>query len=216
MACFSFSSKASPPGFVLFSAISLLLAGCGGSVNANASAKASSEGEADFDASGDGGVGWEQTPDTQNNPAGANGAAASAASSGGTLLGARHDLLIADGIAASCKCLAVIVGQPNTSKMIWTGRVPTIDSQSQIVIALGSEGIPCSEGTTGASYMGYEMKDGDVIVNVEEAVTGRPVTHGAIIPKPPAGKQIYIQPSGKIAYGRGMGGEARCAVGSGK
>ena len=100
--------------------------------------------------------------------------------------------------------------------MVWTGRRPTTNAQSQLVIALGSDGIPCSEATSGASYMGYEMKDGNVIVNVEAVVEGRPVTHGAIIPRPAAGGQVYVQPSGKIPYGRGMSGEARCAVGVGK
>jgi hypothetical protein len=201
---------------MLFGAISFFAFGCGGSVNANASAKASTDGEADFDAAGDGGVGWEQTPETQNGAAAGSETNGSSGSNEGTLLGARHDLLLAEGAPVTCKCLSAIVGQPGTPKMIWTGRKPIINAQSQTVIVLGSEGIPCTEATTGASYMGYEMKDGNVIVNVEAAVAGRPVTHGAIIPQPSAGGQIYVQPAGSIPYGRGTGGEARCALGAGK
>lgn len=216
MACSMNRTLFAAPSALIVCFATLLTSGCGGSVKANASAKASTDGEADFDAEADGGAGWEQTPETQNHSTTGDSNASGQGAQTPAMLGARHDLLLRDGAPAACQCLAVVVGQPGNSSLIWTGRRPVTNAQSQLVIALGSEGVPCSEAGPGASYMGYEQKDGNVIVNVEAAVTGRPVTHGAIIPRPAPGKQVYIKASGKIPYGRGAQGEAQCAVGVGQ
>lgn len=216
------SRRAAHSGGVVFAL--LLACACSGSVNASAkgSASASSEGEAnsDFESSGD--TAWD-TVDASQSEAESNANAAPSTPQMGssqpatkTLLGARHDLMLAPGAPQPCACLAVAIGTPSSTQLSWTGVRPTIDPATQTVIALGSDGVPCTEAGPGASYMGYVKENGDVIVTVEAAVAGRPVTRGAIIPQPDPGKQIYVQPSGKIPYGRGKNGEARCALGSGK
>lgn len=199
----------------LGAAFALLLAlGCNGSVNASA------KGSADGDLSADGDAAWDTVDASQSEEETARGATPSTPQSGQSgstaLLGARHDLTLAPGGPQPCACLRVAIGQPSSTALSWTGSRPTTDPNTQTVIALGSEGVPCTEEGPGASYMGYVKEKGDVIVTVEAAVAGRPVTHGAIIPKPDPGKQIYVQPSGKIPYGRGKNGEARCALGSGQ
>lgn len=187
----------------------------------SANAKASTDGESDanFDVEGKGA--WDQQSDSRRT-SGAYGEDGSSATVGQApvpdevpLLGARHDLLLAEGAKASCQCLAVVLGQPTLQALIWTGRRPTTDPNTQLVIALSSDGVSCPKGGSGGSYMGYRKQDGDVIVTVESAVAGRPVTQGAIIPRPDAGKQVLVEPSGDIPYGRGLGGEARCALGQG-
>jgi hypothetical protein len=193
---------------------------CSGSVNASAKAKAGSDGSS---ANAEGDAAWDTLDESQSEEQTSSGAtltAPQAASSQGgaemALLGARHDLLLTSGSPAPCACLAVALGQPGSPQFSWTGRRPTINPSNQTVIALSSDGVPCTEAGPGASYMGYEKIAGDVIVTVEAAVAGRPVTHGAIIPKPDPGKQIYVEPDGKIPYGRGKGGEPRCALGAGQ
>lgn len=206
-------------------ALALLLAvSCGGSVKAGAkgSASASSEGDADADFSSSGDAAFDTVDESQSEEETSVSATPSTPqmSSGKpttmALLGARHDVILAQGAPQPCACLAVAIGQPGSAQFSWTGNRPTVDPTTQTVIALGSSGVPCPEAGPGASYMGYAKERGDVIVTVEAAVAGRPVTHGAIIPKPDPGKQIFVQPSGKIPYGRGKGGEPRCALGSGQ
>jgi len=205
---------------VIFGLGSVLLA-CSGNVNASAKAKAGSDGNAESSAEGD--AAWDTLDESQSEEqtsAGATLTAPQAKGSSGAsevaLLGARHDILLAAGAPTPCACLAVALGQPSSPQFSWTGKRPTIDPNTQTIIALSSEGVSCTEAGPGASYMGYEKVSGDVIVRVEAAVAGRPVTQGAIIPKPGPGKQIYIQPDGKIPYGRGKGGEPRCAIGAGQ
>lgn len=206
----------------------LIAAACGGSVSANANANASSDSGADanFDAeskgsaNAEGDAAWDTVAATQSEEDTAASATPSqptspTASQETALLGARHDLTL-QSTTAACQCLAVVLGQPSSTGIVWTGRRPVINPQTQLVIALGSDGVPCSEAGPGASYWGYETKDGNVIVKVEAAVAGRPVTHGAIIPRPAEGKQVFIEPVEKIPYGKGLRGEARCALGRGR
>lgn len=191
-------------------------------MSANANAKASSDGDADANFDADGGAAWDQTDATQSEaetnenatlsqPTGPTSTKASETA----LYGARHDLTL-QGTTAACQCLAVVLGQPASTGIVWMGPRPTTNPNSQLVIALSSDGVACTEAGPGASYWGYETKDGDVIVKVEAAVAGRPVTHGAIIPRPAEGKQVYIQPTEKIPYGKGLRGEPRCALGRGR
>lgn len=206
-------------------AFALLLAvGCGGSVKAgakgSASANSDGEAEADFESSGDAAFDTVDESQSEEETSATATPSTPQMSSGQpstmALLGARHDVMLAPGAPQPCSCLAVAVGEPSSTQFTWTGKRPTIDPAAQTVIALGSSGVPCAEAGPGASYMGYVKEQGDVIVTVEAAVAGRPITSGAIIPKPDPGKQIFVQPSGKIPYGRGKGGEPRCALGSGQ
>ncbi len=212
-----------PMLFDKFSALSLLIAtssaslalpACGGSMSANAQASSDAGAEVDFDAEG----GWETTKDTLTSEQTNRGAEpstpqGSASFAPAPLLGARHDLSLGDGSKETCKCLAAAVGAPDLPSFVWRDKAPQIDAQSQRIVALASDGIVCTESNAGASYMGYELKDGDVIVKIEAAVPGRPVTRGAIVPRPASGKQIYLEPVGAIPYGKGLSGEARCALG---
>jgi hypothetical protein len=134
------------------------------------------------------------------------------------LLGARPDLSYGGTPTATCKCLAVAVGQPGDTSFHWSGERPHTSPDSQLVIALTSSGVACSEtrGTgLGASYWGYEMKNDDVVVVVEPAVAGRPLTSGAIIPRPLGNGRVYVRPSDKtVPYGRPASGSgAMCAIG---
>ena len=134
------------------------------------------------------------------------------------LLGARPDLSFNGSPSPTCKCLAVAVGQPGDPSFHWSGERPHTNPDSQLVIALTSNGVACSEarGTgLGASYWGYELKQDDVVVVVEPAVEGRPLTSGAIIPRPLGNGRVYVRPSDKsVPYGRpATGTGAMCPVG---
>ncbi|MFO0568473.1 MAG: hypothetical protein U0263_22620 [Polyangiaceae bacterium] len=123
------------------------------------------------------------------------------------LLGARHDLsLAADKRSAVCSCLAVALGSPGDAAFKWEGPAPAIDAETQLVIALTSEGVACDKAKPdqlGASYWGYKLSGDDVIVTIENAKNGRPVTAGAIIPKPVGNGQVYVRPASKaVPYGR--------------
>lgn len=134
------------------------------------------------------------------------------------LLGARRDLSLSPDVrGARCQCLGVVLGPPDTKGMVWRGPAPSVHPTRQTVIALSSEGVECS-GNAGeqiASYRGYSVEGGDVIVTVEIARAGRPVTQGAILPVPDGAGQIYVRPrNAEVPFGRGLDGAPRCALGS--
>jgi hypothetical protein len=156
-------------------------------------------------------------------PLGAEGAGdqssgGEAALSEAALLGARHDLALAgESLAPTCTCLAVVAGFPSNPAFFWHSIVPTISPESQIVIAFTSEGVSCDkadQGGLGASYWGYRKAGRDVIVYIENAAPGRPVTTGAIIPRPIGGGAIYVEPREKnVPYGLPLDGSGkRCRV----
>ena len=192
--------------------LSCTLYGCGGSAKARADTKtgADAQGEVPFDVDNSA---WDTTDQTYTEKDTARAARdAMTGRSEGVLLGARHDLFLKKGLSATCQCLAVLLGPPDTSGMVWTGTPPPIDPSTQTVVALGSDGIGCSKPAPGASYMGFETQGTDVIVHVEAAVEGRPVTHGAVIPRPVPGGHVILHPNGDIPYGRGAGGEPNCTL----
>ncbi len=125
------------------------------------------------------------------------------------LFGARHDLRLATSVEAVCECLAVAVGVPNSRAFAWQSVTPTIDPATQLVIALSSEGVVCDdepEGSLGASYWGYRTSNEDVIVVIEAARFGRPITTGAIVPRPPPGKRLLVVPvDDGVPYGKPRG-----------
>lgn len=135
------------------------------------------------------------------------------------LLGARHDLQLSDSLTQpTCSCVAAAVGMPNSSSFKWEDGVPTLDPGSQEVVALSSQGVACSaevpKDTLGASYWGYKVQGSDVVVIVENARFGRPITNGAIIPKPAPGGHVYLQPASRsVPYARPLsGGGNRCQL----
>jgi hypothetical protein len=134
-----------------------------------------------------------------------------------TLLGARAGLHLAKPSAAVCQCLGVVVGNPTDARFVWEGTVPIVSPETQLVVGLSSEGLPCpaaAQDSLGASYHGYEVAGTDVVIEVETARLGRPIAQGAIVPKPPSGARVLIRPvDGKSPYGRsGDGKSASCVV----
>jgi hypothetical protein len=136
----------------------------------------------------------------------------------GPLLGARRDLtLVAERAPLSCSCLKLGLGSPTDGAFRWKGTPPAIDPKTQLVVGLSSEGMTCTQpkGSLGASYWGYRQSGNDVVVLVESAVKGRPMTAGAIIPKPFADGQVFVAPAfRREPYGRGPKGETRCKLGN--
>jgi len=135
------------------------------------------------------------------------------------LLGARHDVRFSAAPAATCRCLAVALGGANDAGISWRSQVPELDPTTQLVIVLSSDGLPCAEApkdSLGASYWGYRRAGDDVIVVVESARDGRPVTAGAIIPKPTGSGRVYVEPlRAGVPYGQSLStGDKRCVLGN--
>ena len=140
-------------------------------------------------------------------------------SSSRVLLGARHDLkLRSDKASASCQCLAVALGGARSSGMVWSAAPPEIDDATQLTLALSSEGQECQgapKDSLGASYWGYRISGNDVVVLVESARGGRPLTSGAVIPRPVGPGQVFVAPaSRKVPYGRPVDGKGLCKIGN--
>ena len=180
----------------------VLAGGCRASASASLNTGQKQEEFADFDEPA--------TAEEQPEPANADYA----------LLGARHDLKLSpDRKTATCKCVAVALGGPGDPSMVWEGPAPATDPQTELVIALNSEGIACDitpKDGLGASYWGYKLSGDDVIVVLEVARFGRPITTGAVIPRPAGNGQVYVEPLGKdVPYGRSLdGGQRRCLIGN--
>ncbi len=128
------------------------------------------------------------------------------------LLGARHDVFLKSAGSASCRCLSVARGAAESALFSWAAPVPKLDPETQQVIALGSEGIACEQNIAPASYAGFEQKGNDLVIYVEEAKDGQPITHGAIIPLVPKGGKLMIQPLAGTQLGLGLKGEASCEL----
>jgi hypothetical protein len=211
-----------PAGAAIFS----LILGCQASLNAEANASADGKASADANASADAEFGAEGRGDMTRNSGAASGAGTMAmvgvsdgppASS--VLLGARHDLRLRPGKGTvSCQCLAVALGSPGSSSMMWSSTPPNVDDSTQLTIALSSEGTACKDepkGSLGASYWGYKISGNDVIVLVESARGGHPLTSGAVIPRPVGTGQVYVSPATKkLPYGRALDGAGACKVGN--
>jgi len=133
------------------------------------------------------------------------------------LVGARPDLQLADeSPSADCECLAVHLGKANDPEFFWQSGPPRTRSD-QVVIAVSSAGVPCpaaEEGSLGATYWGFRQEGADVVVVVEQARDGRPMTTGAVIPRPGPGGAVYVAPqNARIPYGRPLTrGERYCRV----
>jgi hypothetical protein len=130
------------------------------------------------------------------------------------LLGARHDVRLSDPAKALvCKCLAAVSGSPGLSALRWSDVAPTIDVTTQTVVVIESEGVPCAESkSTTASYMGYHKEGQDIVVELEAAQVGRPVTRGAIVPRPVGGGHIRIAAPRSLPYGKAVEGDGPCTL----
>jgi hypothetical protein len=186
-----------------------LMLGCRANVRGSATVDGDASGNLSADANGEG-DGSDMSPASDD--------LAPAAASDRALLGARHDLgLVAENATAKCQCLAVALGAPSSSAFRWSAGAPSIDPETQLVIAQSSADQGCDEpkGSLGASYWGYRMQGNNVVVFVESAVSGRPLTAGGIIPKPFGDGQVFVAPaSKKTPYGRAPDGAAQCKLGN--
>lgn len=195
-----------------------LLIGCQASVNADAqvSGDEGAKGRAQAELSGSG----EGKDDMRRASLSELSTRATAAMSAGdrVLLGARHDLKLESGKPAACQCLAVALGGVEEAGMAWSGGAPHIDETTQLSIALSSEGQTCQgepKQSLGASYWGYRISGDNVVVLVEASRDGRPLTSGAIIPKPVGQGQVFVAPtSKKLPYGQPLEGSGLCKIGN--
>jgi hypothetical protein len=208
-----------PAGAAIFS----LNLGCKGSLNAEASASADGETRADANASADAELDAAGQDEMTRKAATGSGAGAVAIAdmpaASRVLLGARHDLQLRPGKATvSCQCLAVALGGSRSAGMMWRSTPPDVDDSTQLTIALSSDGAPCKDepkGSMGASYWGYKISGNDVIVLVESARGGHPLTSGAVIPRPVGSGQVYVSPATKkLPYGRALDGTGACKIGN--
>jgi len=187
---------------------------CKGSVKAEAKTSGSAESEVDFDAGEKRDEAWEsealpssdsprpRPAEPQSAPPPVNAA----------LLGARHDLTPTGNPAPACECLVVVAGLPSRAGLSWSGAAPEIDPKTQLVVALTSDQVTCTAEAPRASYMGYEVREADVVIQVEGAVAGRPLTQGAIVPRPMTGGKLLIESSAQLPYGKAVGKSAPCSV----
>lgn len=203
-----------------------LLSGCQASLSADANVSGNgANAEADADAHGNASAEG-QGEMTRATSANASLSAAEISADGATtlapsrvLLGARHDLRLSSGKGtASCECLSVALGSARSSGMAWSAAPPELDETTQLSLALSSEGQTCQgepKQSLGASYWGYRISGNDVVVLVEAARGGRPLTSGAVIPKPVGSGQVYVAPaSRKLPYGRSLEGKGLCKIGN--
>lgn len=214
-------------------------AGCHASVGASGGAKAATNGEANADGSVSASGSADTAPTTaeiaarqptfgaaqDERPVGDTLSVANstpkAGANGVVLLGARHDLRLTQNAAATptCACLAVALGAASDPRFDWLSGPPKTDPEVQLVIALDSSGVPCSgepKNSLGASYWGYKWSGNDIVVIVEAAKRGRPITTGAVIPKPLGDGKVYVEPiTRSLPYGRSLSkGGGRCLIGN--
>lgn len=180
---------------------------------------ATAEGDAELHGSGSAESEADAAPATTAAPAAQAKAVAAPQPGARVLLGARHDLKLRSGQGtASCECLSVALGGAHNAAMQWSATTPNIDEGTQLTIALSSEGQACKgepKKSMGASYWGYRLSGNDVVVLVEAAHGGRPITTGAIIPKPVGPGQVYVGPAFKrLPYGRPHSGSGLCKIGN--
>jgi hypothetical protein len=206
-----------PPSRLAALSIALLLAlpGCKGSVKAEAKASSSGSSDVDFDASKKRDEAWESEALPASNsktPASTAKQESPSSPANATLLGARHDLNPSGNPAPACQCLVVVAGEPTRAGLAWSGPAPQIDPKTQLVVALTSDQVACSVAAPQASYMGYEQRDDSVVILVEGAVAGRPLTRGAIVPRPMGGGKLLIESATNLPYGKAPSGQGPCAV----
>lgn len=132
------------------------------------------------------------------------------------LLGARHDLNYAGPKQATCQCLAAhLDDRADNPAFQWALGAPHLEPTTEWVIAFSSNGVACDappQGTLGASYQGYSSEGNDVVVYVEALGEGRPMTSGAVIPRPLGNGSVFIESTGAI-YGRPLDGRGkRCKL----
>lgn len=125
--------------------------------------------------------------------------------------GVRHDLALnpAKKQAAVCSCLAVGVGTPNDATFVWRGPRPAIEGDKQAV-AISAAGLDCpgapAQEARRPSIAAIEHQGADVVIEIEEVPSDRPLATGAILaPIPPNGHLYVRQRNAKLPYAKPNG-----------
>lgn len=195
-----------------------LCAACRASMNADAQMQSDFEAQANAEVRAD-----PESTDTDRDD-GERRRAFSAQSSPGEeplpLLGARHNVKVKskDG-AVACRCVSALLGPASMSQLEWEGPAPRTKPETQLVFAFVPDSADCPgapKNSRGASYWGYQVRGNDVVVLLEEWKPKPPQTIAAVIPKPPAGGQVYLAPvSRALPYGKPLDDKSsRCALGN--
>jgi hypothetical protein len=187
---------------------------CRASIQASASADARGEGHADFEESEP--EHSEDVPDFDKplDPAGArpdgNDGLPPATEAP---IGARQDLMFKGPGTVSCRCMSVALGPATLPAFRWAQSPPGTNPSTQFVVGFSSTPCAGAPEQARASYWGYEASGNDVIVVIENSREGRPITVGAIIPKPFGDGQVYLRPrDASVPFARGE--EGRCRLGN--
>lgn len=132
-------------------------------------------------------------------------------------VGVRHDIIIAPNHprVARCNCLAVEVGRPEEQKFRWQGNVPPDFPGDKLAVAISTRGVDCPGGNADEtkrrpSISAIDQRGSDIVIEVEELPTGRPVASGAIVRHPQGDGGIYVRAkSKKLPYARQQGNKLR-------
>ena len=188
---------------IAMTALAALVPACKASVNVNA--KASTE-EPE-----------EESPAAPQAPA--QELTAEQTSTGTEYFGIARGLSLAPGQPAVCSCVAAAVGYPGSAQFQWRGVPPKVGDDA-LVVAIGTDGVPCDQSGAGPSIRAVDRSGDDVIVVLEEWHQARPQALGAIVPNPGANGRVYLRPHGKAPYGKPLtaaGGPRNswCKIGQG-
>jgi len=139
---------------------------------------------------------------------------------GTALLGARHDLKLGEGgKRIRCACVMAALGQASDPAFVWSSETAKTDPNLQLTLALSFEGSKCEgepAASLGASYWGFRWDGSDLIVLLESASSGKPITSGAVLPRPTGNGQVYLAPiDPQLPYGKALNGSGeRCKLGN--
>jgi hypothetical protein len=110
-------------------------------------------------------------------------------------IGVSHALSLTPEAAATpaCRCMAAVVGAPNSAAFVWRGTPPTV-GEDALVLGISNEGTPCDLAAQGRgpSIQGIEQEGNNVIVTIEESRNGVPAARGAVFPRPMQGDSFLI------------------------
>lgn len=194
----------------------VIVVACQASAGAQLEAKSGTGVDADADANVNAGVadanGSSARAAFKGSPGTEDESAPSGSSGQEAMLGARAGLHLKSSTEPVCRCLRVAVGSPTDAAFLWDGPMTLTNPETQLVIALSSEGVPCPNAPTdslGASYRGYELMGNDVMVEVETGRLGRPIAQGAVLPKPPPGGRVMVRATDRTSpYGQSLDGSS--------
>ncbi|MBI5531532.1 MAG: hypothetical protein HY898_02380 [Deltaproteobacteria bacterium] len=134
--------------------------------------------------------------------------------------GVARGLSLVPGRPAVCSCVAAAYGYPGDEAFKWRGVPPKVANDA-LVVAIGTNGVPCDKQGPGPSIHAIDRDGEDVIVVLEEWNQARPQALGAIIPNPGANGHIYLRGHDKKTIyghpaGAGAGPHGRwCRIGQG-